>query len=576
MGDTQRAIALINEAGESDSDIVELSNLGLTTQDLEQLIPELAQLPKLTQLHLDENALTTLPENINMLPNLEELNLVENQIDHLPDELSALENLQILEVGNNQLQTFPAVIFGLTKLKSLFLSHNQFETIPNEFSALSKLRLVDLEHNMLRVLPESIGSLPYLVQMDLQANPLSSETMAWLDQTYTQEQVLYNMAAFEINNTTEEVLNQLYGADAGGVLNTLRDTVQELAPIRNGSNKAILPATAFNEFLAILPTDDPLWEQVYLPAAHRLLSNALHPQGDRQTALQIIGTSLGDCATPISALLMQEHVHHCVANGGELSPSNEVLLEREALEEHITAAFSDTLQPNERIEQVQGLLNTVYLEGAENNVDNPIRITGDRQRLPSKTAHQDFAFQQLQGHTRAELVDTFTQLVCTTNEHGQTRNEAGTYALDPLKMSMIREPYMAKLGLVTNVEKHINKVEEEMRGVLAQHSDLFSTYYDNPKAQGLINIDTQLNVLRKGLYQASDKEAHEGICQGFLMQYRESCQNTLAELNRENLAGMGVAGNEHQRHQRPPSPGGKGPKRTRSGVQEQKSQGRGI
>lgn len=87
--------------------------------------PEIASLPSLLWLYLDNNQLAALPPEIASLTKLQILNLSGNQLAALHPEIGSLTSLQALDLTNNRLTTLPPELARLTSLDSLDLSYNQ-------------------------------------------------------------------------------------------------------------------------------------------------------------------------------------------------------------------------------------------------------------------------------------------------------------------------------------------------------------------------------------------------------------------------------------------------------------------
>ncbi|CAB9510759.1 leucine Rich Repeat [Seminavis robusta] len=116
---------------------------------------------KLTSLQIDENWLTgTIPSEVGLFP-MEVVHLHQNQLSgSLPVELSAHTSLKILLLGYNDLTgTVPSEFGLLTSLKgNLYLGHTHISgTLPSEIALLSTLQDIDLSStNMQGTLPQEM------------------------------------------------------------------------------------------------------------------------------------------------------------------------------------------------------------------------------------------------------------------------------------------------------------------------------------------------------------------------------------------------------------------------------------
>ena len=194
------ALKRIAECGRRRVTALDLDGLGLTT-----LPPHVAQLAKLTELHLANNRLASLPPEIGQCPNLVRLDLSHNRLTTLPPEIAQLEKLQScdvstnalaclppeigqlanltrLDLSNNPLATLPPEIGGLTRLTRLYLAHNRLTCLPPAIGQLASLTRLYLAHNRLGALPPEIGDLASLTRLDVSHNLLDSlpAEIGWL------------------------------------------------------------------------------------------------------------------------------------------------------------------------------------------------------------------------------------------------------------------------------------------------------------------------------------------------------------------------------------------------------------
>lgn len=158
-----------------------------------------------------------------------------------------------------------------------------------------------------------------------------------------------------------------------------------------------------------------------------------------------------------------------------------------------------------KVEHVQGLLNGVYLPQAENNNANKVKIEGDRQRLPSKSANIRLGFELVTDRT----AEAFAALCCETDATNSPKIESGRFKLDPVKYRRITEPYMANLGIVSDTEKLVNNYESDIQKELykEENLDLATLYFDDPMVKLLLNIAAQKEDLRAQIYRAPKSEA---------------------------------------------------------------------
>jgi len=111
----------------------------------------------LTGMNLDE-----IPESITNLTQLEELYLGSNQLSYLPEFIGTLTNLKILWADSNQLTRLPESIGKLTKLHTLVLAINNIDRLPDSFKNLKKLKLLHLLSNPVSIEPDYFKQFPEL------------------------------------------------------------------------------------------------------------------------------------------------------------------------------------------------------------------------------------------------------------------------------------------------------------------------------------------------------------------------------------------------------------------------------
>ncbi|MEL7506843.1 MAG: COR domain-containing protein, partial [Cyanobacteria bacterium J06554_1] len=149
-----------------------LTSLDLSSNQLNQLPPEIGQLTSLTSLNLSNNQLNQLPPEIGQLTSLTSLNLSDNQLTELPLEIVQLTVLTSLDLSDNQLTELPTEIVQLTALTSLDLSDNQLTELPTEIVQLTALTSLNLRGNQFSYIPLSVKQLVSLKTLDFRGNPL--------------------------------------------------------------------------------------------------------------------------------------------------------------------------------------------------------------------------------------------------------------------------------------------------------------------------------------------------------------------------------------------------------------------
>jgi len=396
--------------------LANLRKLDLFRNQLTSLQASIGSLSALTELNLRENRLITLPATIGGLVNLRKLDLFKNQLTSLQASIVSLSALTQLNLGENRLTTLPATIGSLRALTKLNLSDNRLTTLPASIGDLSALGVLNLSLNQLITLPESFSNLASTLEsLTLHNNPLSLETVGWFNHHFPNN-------GGGIGRDPVSVIDQVYNTpEEKVVFDDLLVQLEDISfavgdPLINRTGKEIL-----NSFLSKVEITNQFSRDVFLPTVRNLLNSILDTnksenKEERDTLLVSIGTTLGDCATPVKAYLLPLYIRDEISETGEVTVLVKALITREALAQEIQKELAPYLTAADKIEQVQGLLNSVFLQGAESNRYNKLPIVGAHYRLPSTTGYPDFAFEQ----TTEILAEAFKQKYCTLNEVDET------------------------------------------------------------------------------------------------------------------------------------------------------------
>ncbi|KXS20822.1 L domain-like protein [Gonapodya prolifera JEL478] len=133
----------------------------------------LAQLNSTTTVGLCSQGLAKLSPNVGLLYNTTTLQLCCNELTHIPPEIGHLQNLQIFSISRNQIRSLPDTIGLLSKLVELRASENELESIPSSIGRLTKLTTLSLDNNRIACLPFEIGDAKALINLDLSQNPIT-------------------------------------------------------------------------------------------------------------------------------------------------------------------------------------------------------------------------------------------------------------------------------------------------------------------------------------------------------------------------------------------------------------------
>ncbi|MBD2700845.1 hypothetical protein IC229_09360 [Spirosoma sp. BT702] len=164
-------------------------------RDYAQILPVIAQMPKLKELELNVNPV---PKEIGLCTQIEKLVLwpgIDSQIPlQLPDELFDLQQLKALLFNMTYFDEIPAEIGHLKGLEQLVFIESVFESLPDSVGELANLTFLNVSENpSLRTLPESLGNLTKLKHLYLDDNPQLSHLPDSLKN-------LHNLEAVRISN----------------------------------------------------------------------------------------------------------------------------------------------------------------------------------------------------------------------------------------------------------------------------------------------------------------------------------------------------------------------------------------
>jgi hypothetical protein len=304
--------------------------------------------------------------------------------------------------------------------------------------------------------PEALGRLaPQLDYFFLKDNPLSEATINWLDDTFLSTAVSYGSSHYgtaQQEDAHKTIIKHLYGTKGGGELidHISQLTEKKYVIIREGRAALDVSGESVIQhfFHSVGSMDKGALKDVYGVVLEHYLDEVSSEDGPRMdAALGEMSTALGNCATPVG-----DHILRKALGLYEEDPklfehirSFDKVIERAALQDKLQKTIKKS--GVEGSEEVQGLINSIYLENAEENDRNKIKIWGERARLPSVTAYPDFSFEQV----RAESIGPFVKMCCETDATGEPKMEDGHYTLDQVKLDHIKNTYLSnlKVGRIT-------------------------------------------------------------------------------------------------------------------------------
>ncbi len=525
------ALARVRRTAYNQNTQLNLEGLRLTGTQFEQLLPEIAQIPDLKRLLLGDNNLEFLPAGIGTLQNLTFLDLTRNQLRALPDEIQNVRQLESLYLIDNNFDQFPQATLRLPALTQIVLTGNQITEFP--------------------VTPDVMRR---GVHVDLENNPLTLEAVIWINRNFPNGQISTDMSANEMRNDPVMVLRKIYGEGADAKIDAINAIGLGTLTARdaNGRERSLPASNVLVEFLSKVPIGGVNSSEVYLPVARHLVDSILdqnQTDEDRKDNLLKVFTSLGNCATPVKAFMGQVFISMQRERGGDLSEAALNTLKVMAVELEILERLTAHIPENEEIEQVQGLVDAVFREGAENVRNNKVPISGDRIRIPSRSEYDTFEF------VTPAAAEGLAKLICE-EEHGLLRrNGAGQYLLDTNKLQGIIESFMAKEGLLSPREQQINEYVEAMKTYIGDHAEaLLVDHNSDPGVVLGTDVEgAQKRELRALLLKVPDAEVAK-TAQTYLQQ-KKVAVNALNELyvtsTAHGLEGMRIAGNlERNNNQR--------------------------
>eukprot|EP00897_Mesotaenium_endlicherianum_P008701 jgi/Mesen1/785/ME000110S_11054 len=158
-----------------------LTDLNVSSNQLDGLPDTVGQLALLTRLEASNNQLVEVPQTISKLSNLQVLNLQHNKLDEIPSAIGACQALTDLNLGFNNIRQLPETVGQLGQLRKLAVHLNQLKTLPRSLGNLENLTELDAHFNFLTSLPEGLGQLPHLRVLNCSANHYElKELPAWI------------------------------------------------------------------------------------------------------------------------------------------------------------------------------------------------------------------------------------------------------------------------------------------------------------------------------------------------------------------------------------------------------------
>ena len=139
------------ESGKMDAEL-NLSNLGLTSEDLDLLMPIIIEeLPDLKIFNLSGNNITIVSDSIGNLRSLKKLNLSFNKIESLPEDIDLCFSLSILNLKGNTIQSFS--LECISSLDELDLERVCLDENPLSLGGIFQISTIEKSREIVKLAP---------------------------------------------------------------------------------------------------------------------------------------------------------------------------------------------------------------------------------------------------------------------------------------------------------------------------------------------------------------------------------------------------------------------------------------
>ena len=476
---------------------LDLSGLSLTIDNLKELVVVIKKrLPGLKVLNLSKNRLTELPDALFELTSLKSLHLEHNSFTDFPENIKQqLPSLRKVNLKHNPLTQ-------KTKRQLLFANDVDYDFIVNPYelglyflykedrnTGLQILSLIEKEPEAQSKFRLPFGKKSTVKKPTVQdilklffinVKPFLNNKSYHETFRYLLDEIKDSIASEGENpKTLLERMYAMYNSGKGYP----KDFIETLVKLHNYLKTLYDPVNDKEKIDRILQTmvsgeeytlgnglkvstiqfwKNWLEKTPEMGSFKKTITYLFDEVANGNTdTLHLMATALGNCATPVKSFLLQTAIGLARDEKIDVDPKIlDQLIAREALKERTLWALKEAKvwdnNYSEAIEGVEGLLNAVFLEGAERNVDNKIKIKGDRVRMSSTSAYIVFSF------IKSEWIVPFAQLCCKTDANGIPEQDAeGCYSFAPEKLLALKEAYYTKLGIRSPIEIHIDSFEAE-------------------------------------------------------------------------------------------------------------------
>jgi calcium-independent phospholipase A2-gamma len=212
-------------------------------------LPSFDSLKNLRIVMVSKNYYEEIPSQLMQLKQLEEIAVDDNKVKKLPKNLADLAALTKLNVNGNKLKSIGEAC-GCPNLVYLSAANNEIDKVPEEISKLKELRTLNLDNNKISVLPDSLFALVLLNKLHLNDNKIEQLSMKVQNLVNLME---FNIAGNNLQDLPTEIsaLTKLLKFDvSNNALKGLPYGVGSLTQLKilglTGNKLQIIPATFSN------------------------------------------------------------------------------------------------------------------------------------------------------------------------------------------------------------------------------------------------------------------------------------------------------------------------------------------
>lgn len=502
----------------------------------------------------ERERLMKIDEEIEILQNISKkikrLESIDEEIEKWEEIDEETERLKKIEGEIKSLEEIDTMIEMLNKIDKETIS-NEEKTSPvirknAKQKAISKIEKLKSKINMkfewkiniklkLEVVRKSVSNMikklnSKIKKLDSKIEELESRKTHIMMRAHVRGELRKLYDAKTEENEIERILDALFEDDQ---VYTLSNSNEEIL-----ADEETLAVLIVYQWLLEIPQKQGEEQRVYNKAIKYLLNRvASTDQNIRESAMAHILAALGNCTTPIEALIEQT-IEQMRQEGIQVFETPEQQHQFEAgrvIEKVAREVLSKSKYTGgpEDIEIVQALRNSLLLNGAKDNKSNTaLKVTGNPFYLPSKTVNIAFGFRLLK--KRKDLTEAFAKRFCETNEQDQLlKDESGCYKFDHNKLkNEIEKQKAEKHGILSPVYEELEQFKEQLNTCLKKEFDtLVSEHFDNTTVTAYSDVHKQAKALEKQLRKVAPDQ-YKTEAEQFLNQIKHE----LGELQKELIS----------------------------------------